>query len=65
MDGSKIPLVNWDVGPSWAGLLPISNDPNETRKVRRWGSASVSSNDVLYSFSSGFSRLVQPVVWMI
>ncbi|KAF8350960.1 Alpha/Beta hydrolase protein [Amanita rubescens] len=36
VDGSKIPLVHWDVGPSWAGLLPISDDPDETRKLFFW-----------------------------
>ncbi|KAF8350959.1 Alpha/Beta hydrolase protein [Amanita rubescens] len=36
VDGNKIPLVQWDVGPSWAGLLPISNDPGETRKLFFW-----------------------------
>ena len=34
VDGAAIPLVDWDVGPSWAGLLPISNNTNETRQVR-------------------------------
>lgn len=33
VDGTTIPDVDWDVGPSWAGLLPISGDENETRKV--------------------------------
>ena len=33
VDGTSIPEVGWDVGPSWSGLLPISSDPNETRKV--------------------------------
>lgn len=33
VDGTTIPEANWDVGPSWAGLLPISGDKNETRKV--------------------------------
>ncbi|KAK2459782.1 hypothetical protein APHAL10511_008214 [Amanita phalloides] len=36
VDGSKLPLIDWDVGPSWSGLLPISNDPNETRKLFFW-----------------------------
>ena len=35
VNGSALPLVDFDVGPSWAGLLPISNNPNETRQVRR------------------------------
>ena len=33
VDGTTIPEVDWDIGPSWAGLLPISGDANETRKV--------------------------------
>ncbi|KAK2467440.1 hypothetical protein APHAL10511_000675 [Amanita phalloides] len=36
VDGSTIPLVDWDVGPSWSGLLPISSDPNETRQLFFW-----------------------------
>lgn len=34
VDGTSIPEVSFDVGPSWAGLLPISSAANETRKVR-------------------------------
>ncbi|KAG0697100.1 Alpha/Beta hydrolase protein [Suillus ampliporus] len=34
VDGRSLPLVDFDVGPSWAGLLPISNSPNETRQLR-------------------------------
>ena len=33
VDGATIPLVNFDVGPSWSGLIPISSAVNETRKV--------------------------------
>lgn len=36
VDGASIPEVDFDVGPSWAGLLPISADPNETRKLFFW-----------------------------
>ncbi|KAI9059042.1 alpha/beta-hydrolase [Trametes sanguinea] len=36
VDGTTIPEVDWDVGPSWSGLLPISSDPNETRKLFFW-----------------------------
>lgn len=28
--------VNFDAGPSWAGLMPISGDPHETRKLFFW-----------------------------
>jgi hypothetical protein len=33
VDGKGIPEVGFDVGPSWAGLLPISPVKGETRKV--------------------------------
>jgi hypothetical protein len=33
VDGATIPDVDWDIGPSWAGLLPISGNANETREV--------------------------------
>ncbi|TFY76116.1 hypothetical protein EWM64_g7897 [Hericium alpestre] len=36
VDGSSIPLVDFDVGPSWSGLIPISGDGNETRKLFFW-----------------------------
>ncbi|KIJ12916.1 hypothetical protein PAXINDRAFT_136623 [Paxillus involutus ATCC 200175] len=36
VNGSALPLVDFDVGPSWAGLLPISNSPNETRQLFFW-----------------------------
>ncbi|TFK88356.1 alpha/beta-hydrolase [Polyporus arcularius HHB13444] len=36
VDGTTIPDVDWDIGPSWSGLLPISSDPNETRKLFFW-----------------------------
>ncbi|CAE6369106.1 unnamed protein product [Rhizoctonia solani] len=36
VDGTKIPEVNFDVGPSWSGLMPISGNANETRKLFFW-----------------------------
>ncbi|KIL59177.1 hypothetical protein M378DRAFT_15036 [Amanita muscaria Koide BX008] len=36
VNGTSIPFVDWDVGPSWAGLLPISSAANETRKLFFW-----------------------------
>lgn len=33
VNGKTIPEVNFDVGPSYSGLLPISGAANETRKV--------------------------------
>jgi carboxypeptidase D len=34
VDGTKIPLVDFDVGPSWAGLIPIGGAADETGKVK-------------------------------
>lgn len=36
VNGSGIPEVPFDVGESYAGLLPISDDPDETRKLFFW-----------------------------
>ncbi|KXN88358.1 Carboxypeptidase cpdS [Leucoagaricus sp. SymC.cos] len=36
VNGTSIPEVDFDVGPSWAGLLPISNKANETRQLFFW-----------------------------
>lgn len=36
MDGTALPNITRDVGESYAGLLPISDDPNETRKLFFW-----------------------------
>ncbi|KAF8164723.1 alpha/beta-hydrolase [Crassisporium funariophilum] len=36
VDGKSIPEVDFDVGPSWSGLLPISGDKKETRKLFFW-----------------------------
>jgi carboxypeptidase D len=36
VDGKKIPDVDFDVGESYAGLMPISADPQESRKLFFW-----------------------------
>ena len=36
VDGTKIPDVAFDIGESYAGLLPISADPDESRKLFFW-----------------------------
>jgi carboxypeptidase D len=36
VDGSRIPEVDFDVGESYAGLLPISSAKNESRKLFFW-----------------------------
>ena len=34
--GANFPEVDFDFGPSWAGLLPISSNAHETRKLFFW-----------------------------
>lgn len=36
MNGSAIPDVDFDVGESYAGLLPVSQAANETKKLFFW-----------------------------
>lgn len=36
VNGSAIPVVKFDIGESYAGLLPISDDANEDRKLYFW-----------------------------
>jgi len=36
VDGTKIPEVDFDVGESYAGLLPISGDPKEESQLFWW-----------------------------
>jgi len=36
VNGTNFPGTNFDIGESYAGLLPISDDPNETRKLFFW-----------------------------
>ncbi|KAI5460094.1 Alpha/Beta hydrolase protein [Mariannaea sp. PMI_226] len=36
VNGKKIPDVPFDIGESYAGLLPISESPHETRKLYFW-----------------------------
>lgn len=36
VNGSAIPDVDFDVGESYAGLLPISSAANETRQLFFW-----------------------------
>ena len=36
VNGTAIPDVDFDIGESYAGLLPISDDPDETRKLYFW-----------------------------
>ncbi|KIX07967.1 uncharacterized protein Z518_02621 [Rhinocladiella mackenziei CBS 650.93] len=56
VDGTAIPDVNFDIGESYAGLLPISDDPNETRQLFFWffpSSNPAAANEVTIWFNGG------------
>lgn len=36
VNGSNIPDLSFDVGPSFAGLLPISADPTDENQLYYW-----------------------------
>ncbi|KAH9443239.1 hypothetical protein MJO28_014696 [Puccinia striiformis f. sp. tritici] len=36
VNGAKLPFVEFDAGPSYSGLIPLSSDPNEKRKFFFW-----------------------------
>lgn len=44
MNGTGIPDVNFDIGPSYAGLLPVSSGANETKELYFWFFPSSHSN---------------------
>lgn len=44
VNGAAIPEVDFDVGESYAGLLPISDDPDETRQLYFWFFPSTNPN---------------------
>ncbi|KAF9780060.1 alpha/beta-hydrolase [Thelephora terrestris] len=55
VDGATIPDVDWDIGPSWAGLLPISGNANETRELFFWffPPGPTGANDSLILWTNG------------
>ena len=49
VDGTGVPDINFDIGESYAGLLPISDDPNEKRQLYFWffpSNNSLASNEI-------------------
>jgi carboxypeptidase D len=60
VDGESIPEVDFDVGPSWSGLMPISGAANETRKVQLFKLGNVTDET-----SAQFSLTHFPVVLLV
>ncbi|CCG82284.1 Carboxypeptidase cpdS [Taphrina deformans PYCC 5710] len=55
VNGTGIPDVNFDVGDSYAGLMPISSLANETKQLYFWyfPSANASSTDITFWLNGG------------
>ncbi|KAF2867529.1 serine carboxypeptidase-like protein [Massariosphaeria phaeospora] len=75
VNGTGIPEVEFDIGESYAGLLPISDDPAETRKLFFWffpSTAAETPKEIVIwlnggpgcSSLSGFLTENGPFTWM-
>ncbi|KAF9873617.1 carboxypeptidase [Colletotrichum karsti] len=56
VNGTAIPEVNFDIGESYAGLLPISEEPDEERQLYFWFFPSINpdvGNEVLIWLNGG------------
>ena len=56
VDGTKIPDVDFDVGESYAGLVPISSNANETRELFFWffpSSNPLATDEIVIWFNGG------------
>ncbi|MCJ1388992.1 hypothetical protein MMC18_001845 [Xylographa bjoerkii] len=56
VDGNGIPDVNFDIGESYAGLLPISSSPDETRELYFWffpSENALASDEILIWLNGG------------
>ncbi|KAK4506376.1 hypothetical protein PRZ48_000106 [Zasmidium cellare] len=56
VDGKSVPDIDFDLGESYAGSLPISSDPHETRKLFFWFFPSIAHevpNEVMSWFQGG------------
>ena len=56
VNGSNIPEVDFDIGESYAGLLPISQSPDESRQLYFWFFPSTNpdaGNEIVIWFNGG------------
>lgn len=67
VNGTGIPDVNFDVGESYAGQLPISSDPNEVSNLFWWFFPSTNpkaSKEILIWLNGGVSsKFCLPPCW--
>lgn len=64
VNGSAIPDVDFDVGESYAGLLPISKKANETRQLYFWfypSTNELASDEILIWLNGGVSCFKIPI----
>ena len=58
MNGTAIPDVDFDIGESYAGLLPISQNTSETRELYFWffpSENTEASDEILIWLNGGVS----------
>lgn len=62
VDGSALPEVNFDVGESYAGLLPIGQDDDDPNQLFFWffPSNNPSAENEIVIWLTGGVRLINP-----
>ena len=65
VDGTSLPDVDFDIGESYAGLLPISSAANETRELFFWffPSENPDASDEITIWYSSFSNYLKLCVY--
>lgn len=61
VNGTGIPDVPFDIGESYAGLLPISGNANETRELFFWYAALISLHTCLSLMCRGLGFSHPPI----
>lgn len=64
MNGTGIPDVDFDVGESYAGYLPISDKPDDENELFFWffpSSSDTKEKEILLWLNGGVSRICSPL----